>query len=77
MMKERQLLTSHKLKSFWAGPYHVTKLISLDLVEIKPVYYPGAERLVNLKVLKLYRGEDVICQNLEDIDPDQWLDEGE
>ena len=28
-------------------------------------------------MLKLYRGEDVICQNPEDIDPDQWLDEGE
>ena len=28
-------------------------------------------------MLKLYRGEDVICQNHEDIDPDQWLDEGE
>ena len=25
----------------------------------------------------MYRGEDVICQNPEDIDPDQWLDKGE
>ena len=25
----------------------------------------------------MYRGEDVIHQNPEDIDPDQWLDEGE
>ena len=28
-------------------------------------------------MLKLYRGEDVIHQNPEDIDQDQWLDEGE
>ena len=39
--------------------------------------YPREERLVSLDVLKFYRGEDVICQNPEDIDPDQWLDEGE
>ena len=32
---------------------------------------------MSLDVLKLYRGEDVICQNHEDIDPDQWLDEVE
>ena len=46
-------------------------------MKIKPVYYLGEERLVSLDVLKLYRGEDVIRQNPEDIDPDQWLDEGE
>ena len=28
-------------------------------------------------MLKLYRGEDVIRQNPEDLDPDQWLEEGE
>ena len=32
--------TSHKLRSFWAGPYHVTKLIALALAEIKLVNYP-------------------------------------
>ena len=32
---------------------------------------------MSLDVLKLYRGEDVIRQNHEDIDPDQWLDEDE
>ena len=35
------------------------------------------DRLVSLDVLKLYRGEDVIRQNPEDIDPDPWLAEGE
>ena len=28
-------------------------------------------------MLKLYHWEDVICQDPEDIDPDQWLDKGE
>ena len=28
-------------------------------------------------MLKLYRGEDVVCQNPEDLDLDRWLDEGE
>ena len=27
--------------------------------------------------MKLYQGEDVVCKNLEDLDPDGWLDEGE
>ena len=63
--------TSHKLRSFWAGPYQVSRLIAPARAEIKPVYYPGEEKLVSLDVLKLYRGEDV------DIDPDRWLDKGE
>ena len=58
--------TSHKLRSFWAGPYRVMKLIAPALAEIQPVYYSGEERLVSLDVLKLYQGEDVICQNPED-----------
>ena len=41
---------------------------------IAPVYYPREERLVSLDVLKLYHGEDVIPQNPEDVDQDQWLD---
>ena len=53
------------------------KLIILALADIKPVYYPGEEKLASLDVLKLYRGEDVIRQNPEDIDPDQWVEEGE
>ena len=40
------------------------------LAEIKPVYYPREEKLASLDVLKLYRGEDVVLQNLEDLDPD-------
>ena len=32
---------------------------------------------MSLDVLKLYRGEDVIGQDSEDIDPDRWLDEEE
>ena len=52
-------------------------LIAPAVAEIKPVYYPGEEKLVSLDVLKLYCGEDVIHQDPEDIDPNQCLDEGE
>ena len=44
---------SHKLISFWAGPYRVSKLIAPSLAEIKPDFYPGEEKLVSLDVLKL------------------------
>ena len=67
--------TSHKLRSFWARPYPETKWIAPALAEIKLVFYPGEDRLVNLDML--YRGEDVIRQNPDDIDPDLWLEEGE
>ena len=40
------------------------------LAEIKPVYYPKEEKLVSLDVLKLYCGEDMICQDPEDKDLD-------
>ena len=69
--------TSHKLRFFSAGLYRVMKHIAPALAEIKPVYYPGEEKMLSLDVLKLYRGKEVVCQNLEDIDPDRWLDEGE
>ena len=69
--------TSHKLRSFWAGPFRVSKLIALSQAEIKPVYYPGEEKLVSLDMLKLYRGEDVVRQEPEDVDPDGWVDDGE
>ena len=68
---------SHKLRLFWAGPCQVSRLIAPALAEIKPVYYPGLEKLVSLDLLKLYHGEDVIPQDLEDIDPNRWLDNGE
>ena len=47
------------------------------MAEIKPVYYPEEEKLVSLDVLKLYRGEDVVRQEPDDVDPDGWIDEGE
>ena len=58
--------TSHKLRSFWTGPYWMMKLIAPALAEIKLVYYTGEERLESLDVLKMYCGEDVIRQNPED-----------
>ena len=69
--------TSHKLRSFWVGPYWVSRLIAPALVEIELVYYPGEEKLVSLDVLTLYSGEDVVQQEPEDIDPDRWLNKGE
>ena len=69
--------TRHKLRSFWAGPYEVMKILVPALTEIKSVYYHGEEKLVSLDVLKLYQGEDAVHQNLKDVDLDQWLDEGE
>ena len=68
---------SHKLRSFWVGPYRVSRLIAPALAEIKLVYYLGKEKLVSLDVLKLYRGDDMFRQEPEDIDPDRWLDKGE
>ena len=65
--------TSHKLRSFWAGPYRVSKLIAPSLAEINP----GVEKLVSLDVIKLYRGEDVVGQEPEDVDPYGWVEEGE
>ena len=53
------------------------KLIAPALAEIKPVYYPGEVKLVSLDVLKLYRGEDVVRQNPDDVDPDHYADEGD
>ena len=52
-------------------------MIAPALAEIKPVYYPGEEKLVSLDMMKLYCGEDVIRQDPGDIDPDRWLDKGE
>ena len=49
------------------------KRIASALAETKLVFYTGEEKLVSLDVLKLYRGEDVVHQNPEDKDPDQWL----
>ena len=68
--------TSHKLRSFWEGPYRVSKLIAPSLAEIKPVYYPE-DKLVSLDVLKLYCREDVVGQEPKDVDPDVWVDKGE
>ena len=69
--------TSHKLRSFWAGPYRVSKLITPSLAEIKLVCYPREEKLVSLDVLKLYHEEDVVQQKPNDVDPNGWVDEGE
>ena len=66
--------TSHKLRSFWVGPHRVSRLIAPSLAEIKQVYYPGEEKL---DVFKLYRGEDMVQKEPEDLDPNGWVDKGE
>ena len=48
--------TSHKLRSFWVGPYRVSRIIAPSLAEIKHMYYPEKEKIVSLDILKLYRG---------------------
>ena len=48
------------------------KLIAPSLAEIRPVFYPGEVKLVSLDVLKLYRGEDVVRQNPDDVDSDKY-----
>ena len=53
------------------------KLIALSLAEIRHVYYPGEVKLVSLDVLKLYHGEDVVRQNPDDVDPDQYAENRE
>ena len=52
-------------------------MIAPSLAEIKSVYYPGEVKLVSLDILKLYRGEDVVRQNPDDVDPDHYDDEGD
>ena len=47
------------------------KSVAPSLAEIKTVYYSGEMKLVSLDTLKLYRGEEVMRQNPEDLDPDQ------
>ena len=44
--------TSHKLEEM--------QIIAPALAEIKPVYYPGEEKLVSIDLLKLYQGEDIV-----------------
>ena len=48
--------TSHKLRSFWVGPYWVSRVITPSLAEIKHMYYPEKEKIVSLDILKLFRG---------------------
>ena len=52
----------------------MNKLIAPSLAEIKPVYYPGEVNLVSLDVLKLYRGEDLVRQNPDNVDPDKYIE---
>ena len=53
------------------------KLIAPSLAEIRPVYYPGEVKLVSLDILKLYRSEDVVRQNPDNVNPDKYTEERE
>ena len=47
-----------KLRSYWAGPYQIVRLIAPALAEIMAVYEKGKTRLVSLDILKEFRGEN-------------------
>ena len=65
--------TSHRLRSFWAGPYQVSRLIASALAEIKPVYILPWRRDVS----DLRRVKAILWWRFDSQDPDRWIDEGE
>ena len=47
-----------KLRSYWAGPYKIVRKIAPALVEVIAIYENGKTRIVNIDVLKEFRGEN-------------------
>ena len=46
-----------KLRSYWAGPYKIVRLMAPALAEVIALYEQGKSRIVNLDILKEFRGE--------------------
>ena len=46
-----------KLRYYWAGPYKIVRKIAPALVEVIAIYENGKTRIVNIDVLKEFRGE--------------------
>ena len=47
-----------KLRSYWAGPYKIGRLLAPALAEVIAVYEQGKPRIVSLDILKEFRGEN-------------------
>ena len=47
-----------KLRSYWAGPYKIVRLLAPALAEVMPVYEKRKPRRVSLDILKDFRGEN-------------------
>ena len=47
-----------KLRSYWAGPYKIIRLMAPVLAEVIAVYEQGKPRIVSLDILKEFRGEN-------------------
>ena len=46
-----------KLRSYWAGPYKIVRLMAPALAEVIAVYEQGKPRIVSLDILKEFREE--------------------
>ena len=47
-----------KLRSYWAGPYKIVRLMAPALAKVIAVYEHGKPRVVSLDILKEFRGEN-------------------
>ena len=47
-----------KLRSYWAGPYNIVRLMAVALAKVIAVYKQGKPRIVSLDILKEFRGEN-------------------
>jgi len=47
-----------KLRSYWAGPYKIIRLMAPALAEVIAVFEQGKPRIVSLDILKEFRGEN-------------------
>ena len=47
-----------KLRSYWAGPYQIMRLLAPALAKVMAVFEQGKPRVVSLDILKEYRGEN-------------------
>ena len=47
-----------KLRSYWAGPYKIIRLMAPALAEVIAVFEQGKPRIVSMDILKEYQGEN-------------------
>ena len=58
-----------KLRSYWAGPYKIVRLLAPALAEVMAVYEQGKPRIVSLDILKEFRAENNVHGLPSDPDP--------